>query len=81
MMYSAARSAVPHLLVQPTGNAVASQYILRHKNLGTTEAFYVKPVREEAVAGMKLIEAQLQKQSVHTLLPGSDMHEALDNPQ
>jgi hypothetical protein len=42
-----------------TGNAVASQYVLRHKNLSTTTAFYVKPVQTAAVTGMRLFEERL----------------------
>jgi integrase len=55
----AGRRAAATLLVQLTGNAVSAQYILRHKNLGTTEAFYVKPVKTAGVEGMKLVEAEL----------------------
>jgi uncharacterized membrane protein YfbV (UPF0208 family) len=57
-LYAGRRGAAT-LLVQLTGNAVASQYVLRHKNLSTTTAFYVKPVREEAVEGLRLLEAKL----------------------
>ena len=52
----AGRRAAATLLVQLTGNAVTAQYILRHKNVSTTTAFYVKPVRDEAVSGMKALE-------------------------
>ena len=45
--------------MQFTGNAVAAKYILRHKNLATTTAFYVKPVQTAAVEGMKLVEETL----------------------
>jgi len=57
-LYAGRRSAAT-LLVQLTGNAVASQYVLRHKNLATTTAFYVKPVQTAAVDGMKLVEEVL----------------------
>jgi integrase len=57
-LYAGRRSAAT-LLVQLTGNAVASQYVLRHKNLATTTAFYVKPVQTAAVEGMKLVEETL----------------------
>jgi integrase len=57
-LYSGRRGAAT-LLVQLTGNAIASQYVLRHKNLATTTAFYVKPVRDAAVEGLKLVEAEL----------------------
>ena len=57
-LYAGRRSAAT-LLVQLTGNAVASQYVLRHKNLATTTAFYVKPVQTAAVDGMKLVEEAL----------------------
>ena len=54
-LYAGCRVAAT-LLVQLTGKAIAAQYILRHKNLSTTTAFYVKPVREEAVSGMRALE-------------------------
>ena len=57
----AGRRAAATLLVQLTGDAVASQYVLRHKNLQTTTAFYVKPIQTAAVGGMKLVEAELAK--------------------
>jgi len=55
----AGRRAAATLLVELTGSAVAAQYILRHKNLSTTTAFYVKPVQTAAVEGMKLVEETL----------------------
>jgi integrase len=55
----AGRRAAATLLVQLTGNAVAAQYVLRHKNLATTTAFYVKPVQAAALEGMKLVESAL----------------------
>jgi integrase len=55
----ARRRAAATLLVQLTGNAVAAQFVLRHKNLTTTTAFYVKPVQTAAVEGMKLVEETL----------------------
>jgi integrase len=57
-LYAGRRSAAT-LLVQLTGNAVAAQYILRHRNIATTTAFYVKPVQTAAVEGMRLVEATL----------------------
>jgi hypothetical protein len=42
-----------------TGNAVAAQFVLRHKNLATTTTFYVKPVQTAGVEGMKLVEEAL----------------------
>jgi integrase len=55
----AGRRAAATLLVQLTGNAVAAQFVLRHKNLATTTAFYVKPVQTAGVEGMKLVEEAL----------------------
>ena len=55
----AGRRAAGTLLTQLTGNAVAASYVLRHKNLATTTAFYVKPIREEAVVGMRLMEQKV----------------------
>jgi integrase len=57
-LYAGRRGAAT-LLVQLTGNAVAAQYVLRHKNLGTTTAFYVKPVQTAAMEGLKLLESKL----------------------
>jgi len=57
-LYAGRRSAAT-LLVQLTGNAVAAQFVLRHKNLATTTAFYVKPVRLAGVEGMRLVEETL----------------------
>jgi integrase len=66
----AGRRAAATLLVQLTGNAVAAQYILRHKNLSTTTAFYVKPVRDEAVSGMKALENFLKGRKALTVGAG-----------
>jgi len=55
----AGRRAAATLLVQLTGNAVAAQFVLRHKNLATTTGFYVKPVQTAAVEGMRLVEETL----------------------
>jgi integrase len=52
----AGRRAAGTLLTQLTGDALAASYVLRHKNLATTTAFYVKPVRTAALAGMKAVE-------------------------
>jgi integrase len=57
----AGRRAAATLLVQLTGNAVASQYVLRHKNLATTTAFYVKPVRDAALDGLQQVEDLLKQ--------------------
>jgi integrase len=57
----AGRRAAATLLVQLTGNAVASQYVLRHKNLATTTAYYVKPVRDAAVGGLQQVEDLLKQ--------------------
>jgi integrase len=57
-LYAGRRGAAT-LLVQLTGNAVASQYVLRHKNIATTQAFYVKPVQAAAIDGLRLLESKL----------------------
>lgn len=57
-LYAARRGAAT-LLVQLTGNAVAAQYVLRHKNIATTQTFYVKPVQTAAVEGLRLLESKL----------------------
>ena len=59
-LYAGRRAAATNL-VALTGNAVAAQYVLRHKNLSTTTAFYAKPVQTAAVDGLKLLEAKLQE--------------------
>jgi hypothetical protein len=56
----AGRRAAATLLVQLTGNALAAQYVPRHSNLSTTTAFYVKPSRQEAVTGMRLVGEKLE---------------------
>ena len=64
-LYAGRRSAAT-LLVQLTGNAVASQYVLRHRNIATTQAFYVKPVQTAAVEGLRLLESKLaERKSVY----------------
>jgi len=55
----AGRRAAGTLLTQLTGNAVAASYVLRHKNLATTTACYIKPSREAAVIGMQLLAEKL----------------------
>ena len=65
-LYAGRRSAAT-LLVQLTGNAVASQYVLRHKNLATTTAFYVKPVQTAGVGGMRLMEETLANRAQKAL--------------
>jgi len=55
----AGRRAAGSLLCQLTGNAVATQYVLRHSNLATTTAFYIKPSKGEAETGMRLLEKKL----------------------
>jgi len=59
-LYAGRRGAAT-LLVQLTGNAVAAQYVLRHKNIATTQAFYVKPVQTAAVEGLRLLESKLEE--------------------
>jgi integrase len=58
----AGRRAAGTLLTQLTGDALAASYVLRHKNLATTTAFYVKPVRTAADEGMKALEGAWAKQ-------------------
>jgi hypothetical protein len=53
----AGRRGAGTILTQLTGNALAAQLILRHKNLAVTTGFYVKPSIEAGVQGMKLLEA------------------------
>jgi hypothetical protein len=69
----AGRRAAATLLVQLTGDAVAAQYVLRHKNLSTTTAFYIKPVQTVAVEGMKLVEQTLANRKALQAGRGSDV--------
>jgi len=57
-LYSGRRGAAT-IVTQLTGNALAAQVILRHKNLAVTTAHYVKPSRQAAVDGLRLLEAKL----------------------
>jgi len=61
-LYSGRRGAAT-VVTQLTGNALAAQVILRHKNLAVTTAHYVKPSREAAVNGLKLLEAKLMEKT------------------
>jgi hypothetical protein len=38
---------------------VAAQFVLRHKNLATSTAFYVKLIQTAGVVGMRLVEETL----------------------
>jgi len=67
-LYAGRRGAAT-LLVQLTGNAVAAQYVLRHKNLMTTTAFYAKPVQTAAVEGLRLVEETLAKRKALAAAP------------
>jgi len=57
----AGRRGAGSILTQLTGNALAAQLILRHKNLAVTTGFYVKPSIEAGLQGMKLLEAVATK--------------------
>ena len=59
-LYAGRRGAAT-LLVQLTGNAVAAQYVLRHKNLSTTTAFYIKPVQNAGVDGLNMLQDLLAR--------------------
>jgi hypothetical protein len=65
-LYAGRRGAAT-LLVQLTGNAVASQYVLRHKNIATTQALYVKPVQTAAILGLRLLEAKLAERKTNNV--------------
>lgn len=68
----AGRRASGTLLTQLTGNALAAQLVLRHKNLATTTAYYVKPSREAAVTGMRLLAGKLEERKSKALAAASD---------
>jgi integrase len=70
----AGRRAAGTLLTQLTGDALAASYVLRHKNLSTTTAFYVKPVRAAALEGMKALEEALAGRKALVSANGSDEH-------
>jgi integrase len=52
----AGRRGAGSILTELTGNALAAQTILRHKNLSTTTAFYIKKSQTAGMQGMKLLE-------------------------
>jgi integrase len=70
-LYAGRRGAAT-LLVQLTGNAVASQYVLRHRNIATTQAFYVKPVQTAAVEGLRLLESKLAERKTLSVGAGTE---------
>lgn len=45
-----------------TGNAVAAQGLLRHKNMATTLVFYKKETPQETMRGMRMLEAASKKE-------------------
>jgi hypothetical protein len=50
------------MLLQLTGNALASQQLLRHKpGSGVTARHYLKAVPEALLAGTKLVEDAVEK--------------------
>lgn len=54
--YYAGRRGAGTVLTALTGDALAAQQILRHKNLAVTTGFYVKKMPEQGLAGMRLLE-------------------------
>jgi len=52
----AGRRGAGTVLTELTGNAIAAQQILRHKNLAVTTGFYVKEMPVAGLEGMKLLE-------------------------
>jgi len=60
-LYAGRRGAAT-MLLQLTGNALASQQLLRHKpGSGVTARHYLKAVPEALLAGTKLIEQEVEK--------------------
>ena len=57
----AGRRGAGSVLTKLTGDALAAQQILRHKNLAVTTAFYVKQLPEAGLSGMKLLEEASSK--------------------
>jgi integrase len=53
----AGRRGAGTILTQLTGDALAAQQILRHKNLAVTTGYYVKHIPGAGLNGMKLLEA------------------------
>lgn len=57
----AGRRGAGTILTQLTGDALAAQQILRHKNLAVTTGYYVKQIPEAGLNGMRLLEAAAQQ--------------------
>jgi integrase len=57
----AGRRGAGTVLTELTGDALAAQQILRHKNLAVTTAAYVKAIPTAGLNGMKLLEAAAGK--------------------
>jgi integrase len=57
----AGRRGAGTVLTQLTGDALAAQQILRHKNLAVTTTHYVKQIPVAGIKGMKLLEAAAGK--------------------
>jgi len=58
-LYSARRSAAT-ILTQLMGNPIAASQLLRHKNMNVTMTHYIRGLRSELVAGMKLLEGAVE---------------------
>lgn len=59
-LYAGRRGAAT-LLTQLTGNALAAKELLRHKTIAVTQAKYVKTTPEALLAGIKLLEAEVNE--------------------
>jgi integrase len=62
----ACRRGAGTILTELTGDALAAQIVLRHKDIAVTTAYYVKPSVEAGKKGLKLLEAKV----VQTVLNG-----------
>jgi len=57
----ACRRGAGSILTELTGNALAAQMILRHKNLAVTTQYYIKPSIEAGRQGLRLLEAKMKE--------------------
>jgi hypothetical protein len=55
----ACRRGAGTILTELTGDALAAQIVLRHKDIAVTTAYYVKPSLEAGKKGLKLLEAKV----------------------
>jgi integrase len=67
----AGRRGAGTILTELTGDALAAQVILRHKNLSTTTGFYVKQVPTAGANGLRLLEERAKR--ILKAVPATDV--------